>query len=118
MLHAVSAIVLVLVFCGLYFRKRPKWHMRIMASAFVMDLLLVLYIEATRHAVEKVASQLKLMIWIHALISLGVLVCYVVMIWLGRRALRGDKASKSTHRNMGMLFVTLRSLNYATAFML
>ena len=118
MLHVVSAVVLVLVGLGLWCRKRPKWHMRIMASAFVMDVLLVVYIEVTRNAVEKVASQIKLMIWIHALISLGVLICYVVMIWLGRRALRGDKASKSTHRNMGMVFVTLRSLNYATSFML
>ncbi|QOV88119.1 hypothetical protein [Humisphaera borealis] len=117
MLHIVSAIVLVLVGCGLYFRKRPAWHMRIMTSAFVMDLLLVLYIEATRHAVEKVVSQIRMMIWIHAGISLGVLVCYVVMIWLGRRALHGNKASKETHRNLGMLFVTLRGLNYATAFM-
>jgi uncharacterized membrane protein YozB (DUF420 family) len=117
MLHVVSAIVMVLIGIGLYFRRRPAWHMRIMTCAFVMDLLLVVYIEATRGAVERVATTFRVMIWVHALISLGVLVCYALMIWLGRRALSGNRASKTTHRNMGMTFVVLRSLNYATAFM-
>ncbi|MCH8268460.1 MAG: hypothetical protein IH846_13160, partial [Acidobacteria bacterium] len=48
MLHIASTLVLVLIVAGLYNRRRPQWHLRFMLSAFVVDLMLVLYIEATR----------------------------------------------------------------------
>jgi hypothetical protein len=118
MLHIASSIVVLIVATGLYFRHRPAWHIRLMTAAFCVDLALVLYIELTRHAVEKVATTVRPMLWIHAAISLAVLANYLVMIWLGRRVLKGNRASRSTHRNMGITFIVLRGLNYATALIM
>ncbi len=118
MLHVASSLVLVLIACGVYFRRRPRIHIRIMAASFVIDLSLVLYIELTRHAVEQVATHVRPMVYIHAAISLAVLISYVVMIVLGRKALRGDRSSRSTHRVMGVSFVALRGLNYVTALVM
>lgn len=118
MLHAASTVVLLLVATGLYFRqRRPEWHLKFMISAFVVDLLLVVYIEVTRHAVETVVSQVRPLLWVHAAISLAVLVCYVVMIGLGRRLLAGQVATRATHRTVGFTFCGLRVLNYVTSFM-
>ena len=118
MLHLTSTGVLVLVAAGLWFRKRrPLIHLRLMVAAFATDVLLVLYIEMTRHAVEKVAAQVRPLIWFHAGVSLAVLVCYVLMILLGRPMLAGRHDTRTLHRIVGMAFVVLRSLNYVTSFM-
>lgn len=85
MLHLASSLVVVLLAVGLWFRhRRPRLHLRLMISAFVLDLLLVLYIEIFRHAVEKVVARVSPLLWFHAGVSVGVLLCYVAMILLGR----------------------------------
>lgn len=118
MLHAASTAVLALIACGLWYRKRDRvWHLRLMVTAFVADVLLVLYIEMTRHAVETVAAKVRPMIWFHAGVSLAVLLCYVAMILLGRPMLAGRYETRKLHFAVGIAFVVLRSLNYVTSYM-
>ncbi len=118
MLHLASSLVVVVVALGLWYRhRRPQLHLRLMISAFVIDLLLVLYIEISRHAVEKVASRVSPLLWFHAGVSVGVLLCYVAMILLGRGVLAGQATSRKWHFGVGMTFVALRSLNYVTSYM-
>lgn len=130
MLHIVSTLVVAIIALGLYFRHRqPDFHWRLMVSAFAIDLFLVLYIELTRHAVETVVTGFRPFLWLHAAISLSVLVLYVLLLGLGRRLLlvhahRGgasavlDTQVRTMHRNFGMLFCVMRGLNYVTALML
>lgn len=118
MLHIASTAVLALILCGLWFRKRnPQIHLRLMVSAFIADVLLVLYIEFTRHAVETVAAKVRPMIWFHAGVSLAVLFCYVAMILLGRPMLTGRYETRKLHFAVGIAFVVLRSLNYVTSYL-
>lgn len=117
MLHIASTLVLVLVVTGLLNRRRPNIHLKFMVAAFTVDLLLVLYIEFTRGAVERVASQVDSLLWFHAGVSLAVLLSYVAMIALGRQLLTGQMTARATHRNLGIAFCVLRSLNYVTSFM-
>jgi uncharacterized membrane protein YozB (DUF420 family) len=119
MLHLGSTLVLLLILVGLWFRGQDRRvHMALMVSAFATDLFLVLYIEITRHAVEKVVSHVRPVIWFHAGVSLGVLACYVVMIILGRPMLAGRYDTRALHRTVGMTFLVLRGLNYVTSYML
>jgi hypothetical protein len=134
MLHVISTLVLFILAAGIYFRRRPEIHLKVMTSAFLIDLGLVLYIELTRQAVESVVTQVKPLTWFHAAISLSVLVLYVVQIVLGRRLLAARSASLATsagpistgdpahtrnlHRNLGITFCVFRILNYVTAFMI
>lgn len=133
MLHVLSTLVLLLIAAGLYYRRRAEFHLRFMTAAFVADLSLVLWIETTRGAVETVTRGGKALLWVHAGISVLVLVLYVVQILLGRlllarRSLPVPAAgplpaatpatNRTLHRNLGIAFVALRSLNYVTAFML
>lgn len=116
MLHILSTAVLILIACGLRYRRTPRIHLMCVITAFAVDLSLVIYIEATRHAVEQVATHIRALLWFHAGVSLSVLACYGILMFLGLRMLKGRKASRTTHRNLGMTFVVLRLLNYVTAF--
>jgi len=134
MLHLASTMVLVLIAVGLYYRHQPNMHWKFMTSAFVTDVVLVLYIELTRHAVETVTTQVKPLVWFHALVSTSVLVLYVAMIVLGRKLLAApatalasnvgpidaghSQQTRNLHRNLGMAFCVVRLLNYVTAFMI
>ena len=95
MLHLISTLVLLLIIGGVYYRRRPHIHLRFMLAAFAIDFSLVLYIEATRHAVEKVVVHAGLLLWFHVVVSVAVLVAYLAQIQLGRRILGGFVASRS-----------------------
>lgn len=115
-LHVASTLVVALVVLGLVNRRRPLVHRALMVTAFVIDLSLVVYIEATRHAVETVATGVHPLLWVHAAISVAVLVCYALMLGLGRRLIAGAFELRLTHRNLGIAFCVLRGLNYVTSF--
>ena len=118
MLHLLSSIVVLLIGAGLWLRhRRPDLHLRLMTAAFVCDLLLVVYIEATRHAVEKVVGQGTSLIWFHATVSTLVIAAYIAQIALGRRMLAGVSAPRRVHMVLGITFAMLRSLNYITSYM-
>jgi len=117
MLHLFSTIVLVLIAAGVMLRHRTAIHLRLMATAFAIDLSLVLYIEINRHAVERVVGPAGPLIWFHAFVSLCVLGLYAGQIVLGRNLLAGRAASRQLHRALGTAFVVCRTLNYVTSFM-
>lgn len=121
MLHLLSTIVLLLIAAGVYYRKRTHLHLGLMTSAFVLDVVMVLWIELTRHAVEKTVNpehHTGALLWFHIAVSVGVLVAYVWQIELGRRLLRGLAATRGLHIKLGATFCTLRLLNYVTSFLI
>ena len=119
MLHIASTFVVILIIAGLYNRRRNSpLHLKLMSTAFVIDVILVVYIEVTRQAIETVISEVHLFIWFHAAVSLSVLLCYVFMIYLGRGLYRGQFDNRLIHRNLGITFCVLRSVNYVTSFMM
>jgi hypothetical protein len=118
MLHLISTLVLVIIGVGFWLRRRQNpIHVRLMISAFLIDLCLLLYIEHSRHAVQKVAASARPLVWFHAAVSIVVLLCYVLMIQLGRGVLAGDPRARNRHRTLGVVFVVLRSLNYMTSYL-
>ncbi|HXG48335.1 MAG TPA: hypothetical protein VNO52_11975 [Methylomirabilota bacterium] len=120
-LHLVSTLVLLLIAAGVYHRKRTRLHLMLMSAAFTLDVALVLYIELTRHAVEKTvnpAHHTGPLLWFHIIVSVGVLIAYVWQIQLGRRLLAGLVASRGLHLRLGVTFCALRLINYVTSFMI
>jgi len=121
MLHLLSTFVLLLIAAGVYYRKQPRIHLNLMGAAFIIDMLLVLYIEIARHAIEKTvdpAHHTGPLLWFHIFVSVAVLVAYVGQIQLGRKILAGFIASRNLHIKLGLTFCTLRLLNYITSFMI
>ena len=122
-LHAISAAILLLLGIGLWFRHNRNVHPKIMFTAFVADLLLLIYIELTLQAVEKVVGVVKvaddvgIILWVHVAVSAAVMGLYVAMIVLGRKLLAGNTAVRTTHRNLAIIFVVMRLANFVTSFM-
>jgi len=118
LLHVLSTLVVIIVAAGFWLRKRRNaLHIRLMISAFLIDLCLVIYIEISRHAVQKVVTSTRPLVWFHAAVSVAVLATYVMMIQLGRGLLAGRPMARRWHRVLGMTFVVLRSLNYVTSYL-
>lgn len=117
MLHALSTLVVALIIAGVLARRRPAVHLRLMTSAFLIDLGIVIYIETTRHAIDRVVGPAGPLIWFHASVSTLVLLAYLGQITLGRRMLAGRAASRRAHIALGLAFCLLRGTNYITAFM-
>ena len=116
-LHVLSTAVLVVLLIGFAQRAHRRRHRALMLTAFATDLGLVLWIEATRHAIEKVAGGVPWLVQLHVAISTGVLLGYVAMIALGSKLFAGRADLRVVHRWVGVGFVTLRGLNYLTSFL-
>lgn len=115
-LHVLSTLVLVLIAIGVMKRKTTRIHLKLMTTAFLLDVGMVLYIEVTRNAVEQTLGGVTPFLMFHIVISIGVLVAYVFQLQLGRRLLKGVVTSRVTHLWVGVVFCALRLTNYVTSF--
>lgn len=118
MFYIGSTIVMLILLAGFLLRRNRRWHVLLMSGAFVIDVLLVLGIEFSIHAVEKVV--LREVTWItlvHVGISLLVFLLYGLMIRSGRGILKAQPDARLRHRNLSLIFLGMRSLNYVTSFM-
>ena len=116
-LHVASTLVLAILVAGFAFRRSRRRHRALMLLAFAIDIGLVVWIEATRGAVEQVAPGMSALLAFHIVVSTAVLFAYVGMIGLGKRLFGGRLDLQTWHRNLGIGFVVLRSLNYVTSFL-
>ena len=121
MLHAVATLTYMMLLAGVLLRRRRTVHMPLMGAAMSIDLILVLYIECTRAAIERVAGRPTPLVVFHAAVSTLVLGLYAAMAVLGNR-LRGGAPPgarwRNWHRRTGYFLVVCRTANYATSWML
>jgi hypothetical protein len=110
----ISFGVCVIIVIGLYYRKRRRVHIPLMASAFCIDLGLLLYIELTRQAIRTVTHQPHPFVAVHSLISILVAIAYVVQIASGI-ALAKTGRWRCVHRFTAPIFVVLRLSNFITS---
>jgi hypothetical protein len=113
----ISTLVVLLVFYGLSQRHNRAVHVPVMMTAFVADVLLVLWIELERHAVEKAASSIDNgLLMFHVAVSLLTLVGYVILAVTGKKMMNGDAAVRQLHQKAFLLFIVCRLSNYVTSF--
>ncbi|MCA9430106.1 MAG: hypothetical protein KC940_06345 [Candidatus Omnitrophica bacterium] len=117
-LKLISIGIVVLLFYGLSQRFRPKIHIPVMLSAFVLDVSLVLYIELTRDATGQAMgwSHLPGIMKIHIFLSTMTVVMYLVQIVSG--FIRFRKGGMPYHKHTGILFMIFRLGNLITSFLI
>lgn len=115
--HAASTASLLLVAAGLVSRRRRLLHVRLMLTAFAIDVALLLFIEIRRGAVEKVITAGRALLTFHVAVSVLMLAGYVVQLTLGMRILRGSEGHRRMHALCGACFCVFRLLNYVTSFL-
>lgn len=121
MTFAVSTLVLILIAYGLKHRKNAKIHVPVMLAAFGIDILLVLWIELNRQAIEHVVENAESetpdgLLMFHVAVSLLSIIFYVILTVLGFKIMKGERTLLKLHRNLGGLFLIFRLSNYVTSF--
>ena len=111
----ISCGIFVLLVIGVLNRGRKRVHIPLMASAFVADMAMLLYIEFTRQAIERASTQMTPLMGVHVLLSVIVIGLYVGQIVTGIKKARGR--SRPWHGKGGVGFLLCRFGNLITSFM-
>lgn len=117
-LKLISIAVVALLVYGILQRSRPKIHIPVMLTAFVVDVALVLYIELTRDATGQALGwgDLPAMMQVHIFLSTMTVVLYLVQIVSGVIRYRGGAAPY--HLYTGIAFMVFRLGNLLTSFLI
>ena len=113
-----SIIIFSSMTIGIYFRKKPAIHMRIMSVAIIWDILLVAQIEITRAAILKASKVLTnpLLLNIHVTLAVTCVLLYFFMIYSGRKISLGDRHLKKRLHFLGIITYIIRLVTLITSF--
>lgn len=116
-----STFIVLLMVYGVYFRKKRQIHVKTMSAVIIWDILLILQIELSRGAIAKASdSMIKAppseLLNIHIFLAVSTVILYGVMVFTGRKMLKGKIKLKPIHKLVGFTTVTARLLTYITSF--
>lgn len=114
-----STIIVLLLLLGIYYRKKRTIHVRIMSLVIAWDILLILQIELTRHAIKKASEAMTStpgILVVHICFALSTVLLYLAMIYTGRKLLQGENKIKKLHKQLGWSTLCMRLLTYITSF--
>jgi hypothetical protein len=121
-----SLCILIILFLGIRYVKLPVKnrikHRQFMLIGMSWDLLLILQIELSRHAVEKAMQVMKnpMILNIHVSFAVSVVVFYVLMFISGKKSLKLPPHAPylKIHKKLGMMTMILRVLTFITSFLI
>lgn len=113
-----SFLILSLMIYGVTQSKKRKKHVKIMSSAIIWDVILILQIELNRSAIDKAMEifQSQTALQIHLFFAVSSVVLYLVMVLSGRKVLAGDNSFLKKHRYLGITTLVFRILTFVTSF--
>lgn len=115
-----STIIVALMLYGVSQRKNTYKHVKVMKLCIIWDLLLIAQIELTRGAIVKASKVMSnaLILNIHVSIAVATVLLYFVMLYTGKKLLKGNKKIKPFHRLFGITTLTLRVAAFITSFLI
>ncbi len=115
MLKLISTFACVLIIVGYLNRSRRRVHIPLMASAFVIDMAIVLYIELARGVIDQVRARMGLLMIVHIILSSAVIALYIGQIVTGIKNARGLRSK--WHAKAGLWLILTRVGNLITSFL-
>jgi hypothetical protein len=116
LLSWINLVIFIAICLGVYYRRFHAFHITIMLSALLADLILLLIVELQNDAVRQAVETTGLLLGFHIAVSLIFLACYGLLIRTGFAKLKGKPAP--LHRTYAFIFLFCRSMNCLTSFML
>ena len=118
LMQTQSLCIVLLMVAGIFQRKRRKLHVKIMSTAMIWDVLLILQIELSRSAILKASKAISnpMALNIHVGIAISTVVLYAFMIYTGRKLLVGQEYIRPKHRMLGYATFFMRLLTFITSF--
>ena len=113
-----SICILLLMIAGIILKRNRKLHVRIMSTAMIWDVILILQIELSRSAILKAskAATNAMILNIHVSLAISTVVLYGFMVYTGRKLLAGDSQIRNKHRILGYSTFLMRVLTFVTSF--
>lgn len=118
LMQSQSIIIISLMIVGIYYRQKRSLHVKIMSTAMIWDIILILQIELSRSAVLKASKAMEnpMILNIHVAIAVLTVVFYGFMVFTGRKLLAGQNEFRTKHKFLGWSTLTLRILTFITSF--
>ncbi len=113
-----SLCIYALMVFGIMKRKNRKIHVPTMITVLTWDIILILQIELSRGAVEKASQALvnPVLLNVHVSFAVSCVIFYLLLIYTGRKLLKGSNDYRLRHRLFGWMAFTLRTLTLITSF--
>lgn len=113
-----SAAIVGLMFFGILKHRQRILHKKIMISAILWDIILILQIELSRGAILKASEALEnpFLLNLHVSLAIFTVIFYVVMLVTGFKLISGAQELLTRHRWIGRLTFLLRVLTFITSF--
>ena len=113
-----SFLIMCTLYVGVYLRKKRKVHIMVQSVAIIWDILLILQIELTRGAIVKASKAVtnEMMLNIHVSIAVSTVILYLLMIYTGRKLIKGDQSIRPRHKALGWTTLVMRTLTFITSF--
>jgi len=110
---------MAILFTGVYYRKIKTKHIKLMGTGIIWDLILILQIELTRHAINTASKALTnpMILNIHVSFSVLTVLLYFTIIPTGLSLKKGNENIRKTHRFLGVTTLTSRTLVFITSIM-
>ena len=103
---------------GITKRKNRKIHVPVMYSVIIWDVILILQIELGRNAIAKASKAVTnpMLLNIHVSFAVLSVVFYALLVFTGKKLLKGDRTIRPRHKLFGWTALTLRTLTLITSF--
>lgn len=121
----LNTLGLLVIAYGLYVRRRPTLHMKVMSAAFGADLLNVFIVEflarstsgqgAVGQTMAALGGSGSTLFYVHVTASLLCILGYVVALGTGIRLHRRG-VGRAVHRANAAIFLVTRLVSYVTSF--
>ena len=101
--------------------EKRKFHISVMVSMMIFDLLMPFYLYATRDWKTRLIDDgdiLSFMVWTHFGLLIALFVLYGLQIAAGRRLLKGDASVRAEHKSIAKGILLVRALVIASGALL
>ena len=115
----IATIAWLLLTYGFLKRKEKRIHVFLMLSGISLDILLVLYLQATRGAIQTALSfSLALLKQLHIGVSTSALLLYFPVVYFGIKLLKGIEVDriKPLHVKLAVTTYVLRTIGFLFMF--
>jgi hypothetical protein len=118
LMQVQSVCIVLIMLAGIVVHKKRQLHVRLMSTAMIWDVLLILQIELSRSAILKASRALSnaTALNIHVTIAISTVILYGFMIYTGRGLLAGKRELRQRHQFLGYATFSMRVLTLITSF--
>jgi len=113
-----SFCIVLLMLLGIVVRRNRNLHVKIMSSAIIWDIILILQIELSRSAILKATKAVSnpMILNIHVAMAVSTVILYGFMVYTGRAMLSGRTEIRHKHKILGYSTLLMRILTFITSF--